>query len=203
MKCPWRAIVLVAALTFGAGAPVFAQQTAPPPPAPPPANEPLTKAPNAMPGDPFGEEVTLTPKTIIYLKGNSTWDKALDNLVDAFKSVYALLDKQGIKRAGPAMTVYTQADDTGFQFQAAVPIAEEPKELPKGDIAIGQSPGGKALKFTHRGSYDSMDNTYEAITNYLDEKRLDAADTFIEEYATDPVTTPEDQLVITVLVQIK
>jgi effector-binding domain-containing protein len=203
MKRPWRAVALAAALTLGVGAPVFAQQAAPPPSPPPPASEPLTKPPHAAPGDPFGEEVALTPKTIIYLKGNSTWDKALDNLVDAFKSVYALLDKQGIKRTGSAMTIYTEADDTGFQFQAAVPIAEQPKELPKGDIAVGQSPGGKALKFTHRGSYDSMDNTYEAITNYLDEKRLDAADTFIEEYATDPVTTPEDQLVINVIVPIK
>ena len=123
------------------------------PPPPPPGPSPSRPAP--APSNPFGEEVTLTPKTIIYLKGNSTWDKALDSLVDAFKSVYALLDKQGIKRAGPAMTIYTQADDTGFQFQAAVPIAEAPKDLPKGDIAVGQSPGGKALKFTHRGSYDS------------------------------------------------
>jgi len=203
MKCPWRAIVLVAALMLGAGAPTLAQQTAPPPPAPPPASEPLTKPPNAMPGDPFGEEVTLTPKTIIYLKGNSTWDKALDNLVDAFKSVYALLDKQGIKRAGPAMTIYTQADDTGFSYQAAVPLAEAPKDPPKGDIEVGQSPGGKALKFLHRGSYDSMDNTYEAITNYLDEKRLEAADSFIEEYETDPVTTPEDKFVVTVYVPLK
>ena len=39
--------------------------------------------------DPFGVEVTLTPKTIIFMKGNSTWDKALENLQDAFKSVYA------------------------------------------------------------------------------------------------------------------
>ena len=35
------------------------------------------------------------------------------------------------------MTIYTQADDTGFQFQAAVPIAEAPKDPPKGDIAVG------------------------------------------------------------------
>ena len=33
--------------------------------------------------------------------------------------------------------------------------------------------------------------------------RLEAKDLFIEEYASDPVTTPEDQLVITVLVPIK
>ena len=101
------------------------------------------------------------------------------------------------------MTIYTQADDTGFPFQAAVPVAEAPKDLPKGDIAVGKSPGGKALKFVHRGSYDSMDTTYEAITNHLDEKRLEAADLFIEEYETDPVTTPEDKLVVTVYVPIK
>jgi effector-binding domain-containing protein len=201
MRRPWRAIILAAVLTLGVAAPANAQTAAPAPSAPQPS-EPPAKPP-AAPDDPFGEELTLTPKTIIFLKGNSTWDKALESLVDAFKSVYALLEKQDIKRAGPAMTIYTQADDTGFQFQAAVPIAEAPKALPKGDIEVGQSPGGKALKFVHRGSYDSMDNTYEAITNHLDEKRLEAADVFIEEYETDPVTTPEDQFVVTVYVPIK
>ena len=145
----------------------------------------------------------MSEKTIVYFRGNGNWDAAFETIVDAFKTVNAFIAKQGLRPNGPAMTVYTQADDTGFQFQAAVPIAEEPKELPKGDIAVGQSPGGKALKFTHRGSYDAMDNTYEAITNYLDEKRLEAADAFIEEYATDPVTTPEDKFVVTVYVPLK
>ena len=199
MKCPVRAITLAAALTLVFAAPAVAQLASPPPP--PPAG-PSAKPPGE-PNDPFGEEVMLTPKTIIFLKGNSTWDKALETLVDAFKSVYALLEKQGIPKAGPAMTIYTQADDTGFQFQAAVPIAQPPRELPQGDIAVGQSPGGKALKFMHRGSYDAMDNTYEAITNHLDEKRLEASDIFIEEYATDPVTTPEDNFVVTVYVPLK
>jgi effector-binding domain-containing protein len=201
MTRPWRVFALAAVLALAVAVPALAQPADPAPPAPKPA-EPLGK-PSTAPDDPFGEEVMLTPKTIIYLKGNSTWDKALESLVDAFKSVYALLEKQGIERAGPAMTIYTQADDTGFQFQAAVPIAEAPKDPPKGDIAIGQSPGGKALKFIHRGSYDSMDNTYEAITNHLDEKRLEAADVFIEEYQTDPVTTPEDKFVVTVFVPLK
>ena len=195
---------VVAALTLGAGAPTFAQQSAPPPPAPPPANEPLTKPPNAQPGDPFGEEVTLAPKTIIYLKGNSTWDKALDNLVDAFKSVYAFLDKQGIQRAGPPMTIYTEFDDTNFQFQAAVPIAEAPKDPPKGDIAVGQTPAGKALRFAYKGSFHQMEDTiYNAIPEYLDEKQLDSSGTFIEEYQSDPVTTPEDKFDISIFVLLK
>jgi effector-binding domain-containing protein len=204
----WRVAMIAApiafGMAFGAAAPAFAQSAPPaasdPPPPPPPA--PKVEEPKD-PKDPFGAEVTLTAKTIIYMKGNSTWDKALDNLQDAFKSVYALLEQRGIAKAGPAMTIYTQADDTGFTYQAAVPIAEAPKDPPKGDIGVGQSPAGKALKFVHRGSYESMDNTYEAITNYLDEKRLEAADSFIEEYETDPVTTPEDKFVVTVYVPLK
>lgn len=217
MMTPWRAAALAGVLTLGLTSFALAAQAAdpapavpepqaqtPPPPPPPPEAKPADPKPNeSKPGDPFGEQVTLTPKTIIFLKGNSTWDKALENLQDAFKSVYTLLDKQGIAKAGPPMTIYTQADDTGFQFQAAVPIAEAPKDLPKGDIEVGQSPAGQALKFTHRGSYDSMDGTYEAITDYLDEKRLEAGDSFIEEYETDPVTTPDDKFVITVYVIIK
>jgi effector-binding domain-containing protein len=185
-------------------------QPAPPPPAPPaatpapaPAPSPATPSAPAAPGDPFGEEVTLPEKTIIYMNGNATWDSAFETLIDSFKQLNTFLERQGLKASGPSMTIYTSTDDTGFSFQAAVPLAAEPQNPPQGDIAIGKSPGGRALKFVHRGSYDSMDTTYEAITNHLDEKRLEAKDLFIEEYATDPVTTPEDQLVITVLVPIK
>jgi effector-binding domain-containing protein len=59
------------------------------------------------------------------------------------------------------------------------------------------------LQFVHRGSYDAMDTTYEAITNHLDEKRLESEDMFIEEYVTDPLKTPEDKLVVNVFVPLK
>jgi effector-binding domain-containing protein len=101
------------------------------------------------------------------------------------------------------MTIYTETDDAGFKYRAAFPVAEPPKNPPKGDIAAGKSPEGKALKFVHRGSYDAMDVTYEAITNHLDEKRLEAQDLFVEEYVTDILTTPADKLVVNVYVPIK
>ena len=160
-------------------------------------------APTPKPGDPFGEEVTLAPKTILFSKGSANWDSAFETLVEAFKKIHDTLNKQGIKPAGPAMTIYTSTDDTGFEYQAGVPIAGEPKgPFPEG-IAVGKSPEGRALKFIHRGSYDAMDSTYEAITNHLDEKRLEARDLFVEYYVTDPLTTPEDNLVIEVYVPVK
>ena len=74
---------------------------------------------------------------------------------------------------------------------------------PHGDMAVGQSPEGTALKFIHRGSYDDLDNTYEAITNYLDDKKLESKDVFIEEYVTDPVKSDASKLVVNVYVLIK
>jgi effector-binding domain-containing protein len=165
-------------------------------PATPPAAAPVQTA------DPFGDQITLTPKTVVIIRGNASWDSAFDTLIDSFRSLSALLDKQGIKPAGNSMIVYTSTDDAGFTFLAEIPVEQDPKNLTK-EMSIGKSPDGKALKFVHRGSYDNMDNTYEAITNHLDDKKLEAKDTFIEEYITDPLKTAEDKLVINVYVPLK
>ena len=165
-----------------------------------------TPAPVAPPvvqaADPFGEEITLAPKQVLAFNGKANWDSAFETLMDAFKQLTAVLDKQGIKSAGNSMIVYTSTDDAGFTFLAEIPVDQEPKSLPKA-MSVSKSPDGKALKFVHRGSYDNMDNTYEAITNHLDDKKLEAKDTFIEEYMTDPLKTAEDRLVINVYVPLK
>ena len=177
-----------------------------PTPAPAPAAEaPATPPPNpatVQTADPFGEQITLASKTVVIAKGNANWDSAFDTLVESLKTLSTLLDKQGIKPAGNFMIVYTSTDDTGFTYLAEIPVDQEPKNLTK-VMSMGKSPEGKALKFVHRGSYDNMDNTYEAITNHLDDKKLEAKDTFIEEYITDPLKTAEDKLVINVYVPLK
>ncbi len=139
---------------------------------------------------------------MVYVKGSADWDTAFETITDSLKKLGGWLDKQNIKASGPPLIVYTSTDDNGFTYQAEFPVDEAPKSMPK-DISVGKSPEGKALKFVHRGSYDNMDNTYEAITNHLDDKKLEAKDMFIEEYLTDPLKTAEDKLVINVFVPLK
>lgn len=191
--------------------PAASAPTTPAPAAQAPATPPATAQTPATPpaadqkvqaADPFGEELTLAPKTVVALKGTANWDSAFDTLTESLKTVTTFLDKQGVKPAGSSMIVYTSTDDTGFTFLAEIPVEQEPKNLPK-DMSVSKSPDGKVLKFVHRGSYDNMDNTYEAITNHLDDKKLEAKDTFIEEYVTDPLKTAEDKLVINVFVPLK
>jgi effector-binding domain-containing protein len=211
MPCPRLAAPLLLALAFGLAAGPAAAQNAEAPAKPPaetmpPAATPIPslEAPGQLqPGDAFGTQVILPERTIVYLQGESKWDSAQDTLIDSFKSLDEYLDKHGIKPNGPPMTIYTETDDTGFRFRVAVPVAEAPKDAPKGDIAVGKTPSGKALKFVHRGSYDALDSTYEAITDYLDDKGLDAKDVFIEEYASGPLQAGDDKLVVNVFVPVK
>ena len=63
------------------------------------------------------------------MKGNANWDSAFDTLIDSFKALTALLDKQGIKPAGNSMIVYTSTDDTGFTFLAEIPVEQDAKNL--------------------------------------------------------------------------
>ncbi len=189
------------ALAAATGAARAQQPAEPMPPIAPSAG--LSSPLPLQPGDAFGEEVTLPERTVVSIEGHTTWDKAFDTLVATFKSLQDYLGKQGITPNGPAITIYTETNDIGFGFRAALPIAEPPKEPPKDNIKVGASPSGKALKFVHRGSYDTMDTSYEAITNYLDDKRLEAKDLFIEEYATDPVTSNPDKLIVNIFVPVK
>ena len=57
-------------------------------------------------------------------EGQRGWDSAFDTISGAFKKLKTYIDKEGLKTDGPPMTIFTQTDDTGFQFQAAVPIAD-------------------------------------------------------------------------------
>lgn len=160
-------------------------------------------APPAVQEPAFGEEVMLVGKPIVFMAGKATWDKAFPTLVGNFKSISGFLAKQRIAPAGAAMTIYTSVYDAGFAYQAAIPLAEAPTKLPRGTVTAGQSPVGKALKFVHHGSYESMEMLYEAINNHLDGKGIEKQGLFFEEYVTDPVNTPEDKLVVNVFVLVK
>jgi effector-binding domain-containing protein len=191
----WRTLLLSIAIALSVfGLPGARAQTP----------DPLPRlAITVLPEDPFGEQVTMTERTIVYLEGSGAWDSAFETIVEAFKSVYGAMDKLGAKADGAPMTIYTATSDTGFEFQAAVPVARAPAARPPSDIKVGKSPAGTALKFVHRGSYDEMDTTYEAIAHHLEERNLEAKDLFVEQYMKDPVTTPEDDLVVEIYVPLK
>ena len=74
-----------------------------PPATPPAAAQAPATPPSPAPvqtADPFGEQITLEPKKVVIMKGTANWDSAFDTLMESFKTLTTLLDKQGIKPSG-------------------------------------------------------------------------------------------------------
>jgi effector-binding domain-containing protein len=188
-------------------APPAAQAPAAPSPVPakpaeaPSATNPAPAAPEgANPAGPAtsgegstGENVDLPARPFAYIEGKADKDEIYSAILNSLNSVKRDMDKAGVASSGRPLAVFVESDDTGFKFHAGYPLATAPegKSSLSDTVKIGQTPSGKAMRFEHQGAYGDIDATYDAITAYLDDKGIDAQDTFIEEYAND-VKDPDD-----------
>jgi effector-binding domain-containing protein len=199
---------IAAAAAASAG---FAQET--PAPAAPPAAHPAeppsatTPAPApaapeaAKPGEPAtpageastGETVDLPARPFAYIEGKADRDEIYSAILGSLALVRRDMDKANLVPAGKPLAVFVESDDTGFKYHAGYPLASAPegKSSLSDAVQVGLTPSGKAMRFEHQGAYSDIDATYDAITAYLDDKGIDAQDSFVEEYAND-VKDPDD-----------
>jgi effector-binding domain-containing protein len=148
---------------------------------------PAAAAPDSAAASVMSQSVTVDARPAAVLKGQGKWDGAAKTISAALAKLKDAVEKAGLAVNGRPIAVFTKTDDTGFSFEAMAPLAAAPEgkiKLAEG-VAIGASPAGKALKFQHRGAYEEINATYEAIAAYLDEKGVDAKDLIAEEYLTD------------------
>jgi effector-binding domain-containing protein len=140
-----------------------------------------------------GESVDLPARPFAYVEGKADKDEIYSAILSSLSSVKREMDKANLAPAGRPLAIFVESDDTGFKFHAGYPLAAAPegKSSLSDTVKIGQTPSGKAMRFEHQGAYGDIDATYDAITAYLDDKGIDAQDTFIEEYAND-VKDPDD-----------
>ena len=182
--------------------------------APPPAGQSGVAAPArpmlvekpAEPGE--VDAVTLPAKSAAILSGKTKWEEAVPSLKQAFSRIEADLAKAGIAPAGRPLAVFTRTDDDGFEYEAMIPVATIP--APPGPapaeadgLRFGTTPAGKALRFAHKGSYESIDGTYETLTAYLDAKDIVVQDRFVEEYGTDLKDGTDDALDVNIYALLK
>jgi effector-binding domain-containing protein len=140
-----------------------------------------------------GETVDLPARPFAYIEGKADKDEIYTAILGSLGLVKRDMDKANLAPAGRPIAVFVESDDTGFKYHAGYPLAAAPegKSSLSDAVKIGQTPSGKAMRFEHQGAYGDIDATYDAITAYLDDKGIDAQDTFVEEYAND-VKDPDD-----------
>jgi effector-binding domain-containing protein len=180
-------------------APPAAPSSAPAKPEAPSVTNPAPGAAGAQPESApsgeasTGEAVDFPPRPFAYIEGKADKDEIYSSILGSLSLVKRDMDKANLTPAGRPIAVFVESDDTGFKYHAGYPLTAAPEGKPtlSDTVKIGQTPSGKAMRFEHQGAYGDIDATYDAITAYLDDKGIDAQDTFIEEYAND-VKDPDD-----------
>ena len=178
-------------------APAATPEASPSPAQTPPPAAQATPEPSPTPAVPegaaTGQTLDLTSRPAAYIEGKAKREEVYGAIMDNLAKIRAAAGKAGLKTVGHAMAVFLAADDDGFTYRAdgAARKRAGPARAFADPIKLGQTPVGKAMKFEHRGEYDDINSTYDAITAYLDEKSVDAQDVFLEEYLNEP-KTPDD-----------
>jgi effector-binding domain-containing protein len=201
-------VLLAGLVVLGIGAEAAAQ-TPPPPaateaPAPGPADAQPALPPAAasvLPSDEaiqsagFGDEVTLSARPALVMTGKTSWDDLYGTFRKAIADLKAIAAREGAEISGPPMIRFVSSSDDAVDYEAILPVREVAKPAAAyAPAGPGQTPAGKAIRFVHRGGYDTMEQTYDEITNHLDVQSITAEDAFVEEYVRDPDQTPETDM---------
>lgn len=136
------------------------------------------------------KRLEVDAQDILYVTTRSSQEPA--DIAEAMAQAYARIGKfmheAGIKRAAPPMAITRAWAEGGYEFDAAIPVAMIPAELPAG-IQAGQSPSGTAVRAVHHGAYDEMMPTYEKLAAYLSAHGLSQGEVSWEQYISDPAVT--------------
>ncbi len=174
------------------------------PDAAPPKSD-ITPLPDQSVADPATTPFEIKAKPVALLRGKAKWEDGYTTIHDGLKTITDAMAAEKIAVVGKPWAVFVETNDADFKYELMVQVEKVPegKTGLTGDIVFGLSPAGKVLKFQHRGAYDDIDSTYEAITAYLDEKGFESKDLFAEEYLNDAKGSDDASLQVDVYVFLK
>lgn len=139
------------------------------------------------------ELTQLSPTPAAVVHGHVDATQITDFLGTAFADVLQLLEQQHHAPAGAPFARYSPTID-GFDVEAGFP-SSAPVD-PADRVVPTVLPGGRAVTAVHRGSYDSVGETYDAVAAWLTAHGYRPAGEAWESYLDEPGVTEPRTLVI-------
>ena len=113
-------------------------------------------------------------------------------LGQAYGAIAQYLGELGEQPAGPPFTAYHNMDMTALDVEIGFPVAS--RQEGSGDVEPGKIPGGRAAVGMHTGPYDTIRETYDALSAFMETKGLEMDAFCYEFYLNDPRETPPEEL---------
>jgi len=142
-------------------------------------------------------EITeVEPVDILYIQNSGSQDPAdiAEVLAKAFREISAFIAMNDVTIAAQPMAITHAGSENGYAFDAAIPIVDKDMTL-SGNIRLGNTPAGRAIRAVHRGPYDQMVPVYEKLSAYMGAHGLREGPVSWEQYISDPGETPSEDLI--------
>ena len=155
------------------------------------------RLPKADFSDLKAEVIEVSAWDILYVTSEveQTPDSIAGALAAAFGEISSFMrDNELFPMAQPL--AITRFSESGYSFDAAVPVSLPPGLELSGGVKAGRSPEGFAVKAIHQGSYLKMSGVYEKLGAYMAAHGDAQGDVSWEHYITPPTITDE-QLQVT------
>ena len=153
------------------------------------------------------EAASVEPITVAYVPTSSAKnDGAIAAAIGAaYGQVGVFMKAHKLKQAGAPITIDTGSSDTGYLFDAAIPVDGQPARPvpPESRVRLKQTYGGKVLKVALRGSYSQIPATYDRIVAYIAAHGIETNGHPWDEFANDPTTVKESEVLTNIYFPIR
>ncbi|MCI0658686.1 MAG: GyrI-like domain-containing protein, partial [Acidobacteria bacterium] len=153
------------------------------------------------------EEIQVSPLTVAYIPAScGTDEREIARTIGAsYAKVGKFIASHKLKQAAAPITINNKWGDSGYEFDAAIPLDRAPEGAvpPDSPVQVKQTYSGKALKVVHKGSHRNMDTTHEKLMAYAAAYGYEPAASPWDEYVSDPGHTPEPELLTNIVLPVK
>lgn len=139
------------------------------------------------------EQVKKQNVLYVSTSGNTNEDMSLV-IGEAYAKITDFMNENDISFGGMPMAITRSWEDSVWEFDAAIPVDLTSIEGETGEIQLGQTYAGKAVKYIQKGSYDQGEASYALMDAYIEENELVRSGNPWEVYANDPASVPESEI---------
>jgi effector-binding domain-containing protein len=140
------------------------------------------------------ERVQAKARDILYVEagGSRSGQNLSERLTAAYREISSLMADQALEMDSQPMAITRRTADNEYEYRAAIPVTSSEVEL-SGNVRVGTSPSGTALRVNHRGPYDELPAVYAKLSAYMAVHGIRQGLLSWEHYISDPGrTNPEE-----------
>lgn len=142
------------------------------------------------------EEKEIQPQLAVGIKSTVTMDNMDLKMGELYGKIGEVIDKYKLEMAGAPFCIWHEWNYDGESvMECGIPVKKAGKLT--GEAKMMKTFGGKVLMATHFGAYDTSDQTYNALEEYLKSNGYTMAGAPWEVYVVGPNTEPDPAKFIT------